>query len=391
VLRARDERVLLTGPRLWGAVLGLGVDQLVAWGVLYYAYTILAEPIARDLGVSRVVVAGAFSVSLLAAGWVGRHVGRVVDARGTRDTMRAGALVAPVAFAAIALATGPVTLVAVSVVLGAAQALCLYDPAFRTVVDWCAVEPTRSRALLLLTSIGGFASTVFLPLAAWLVGHHDWRAAVVVLALLLAIVLVPGRLVLPLPALARAPVPTTPAPALPSERMLAIGLVLHAVASTGVFVSLTWHLVERGDSVAEAAAIAGLAGAAQVPGRLLAGPLRRCIGPAAFLPWLMVVQALATLGVAVADGPIATVCVVALGGASGVVTLERAALLVERYGRETFGARQGRLSAATNTARAIAPFVVEAGHQRASYATMFGALAVSLAVAACACRAADHR
>jgi MFS family permease len=366
-------------------VLGLALDQLVAWGVLYYAYTILSEPIARDLGVSRLAVAGAFSICLLVSGWVGRRIGSILDARGTRGALRAGAIVGPIAFAAMVLARGPVSLVAAFALLGAAQALALYEPAFRTIVDWCTEARSRSRALLVLTSIGGFASTVFLPLTSWLVADHGWRASVLLLAALLAIVILPTRFLLPLPARGHARSATPRVPSLRSARMLALGLAMHSLASTGVFVYLTWYLVEQGEPLAAAAAIAGVAGAAQVPGRLLAGPLRRLVGSAAFLPSLLAVQAAALGGVILAGDTVATACLLILGAASGVMTLERAAVLVEWYGRETFGAHQGRMAAVTSPARAVSPFVVEAGHHFASFAAVFGALALVLALGAWTC------
>ena len=380
--------MLLTGPRLGAAVLGLSVDQLVAWGVLYYAYTILSQPIASDLGVSRLVVAAAFSVCLLVAGWVGRRLGPVLDARGTQQALRIGAILAPLAFAAIAGASGAVALVVTFALVGVAQALTLYEPAFRTIVDWCPEERARTRAMLLLTSIGGFASTIFLPLTSWLVVNHGWRTSVLVLAGLLAVVLIPSRFMLPTSKRGhpRAPIPSVPTPR--SARVLAVGLALHSLASTGVFVYLIWHLVERGQSLAGAAAVAGVAGAAQVPGRLLAAPLRRIVGPAGFLPLLLGIQAVALLGVVVGRGTPATACVLILGAASGMMTLERATVLVEWYGREAFGAHQGRLGSATSAARAASPFVVEAAHHVASYATVFGLLSVMLAAGALICTGA---
>jgi MFS family permease len=388
VLRARDVGVLLTARRRWGAVVVLSVDQLVAWGVLYYAYAILAQPIARDLGVSRLVVAGAFSVCLATAGWAGRRLGPVLDARGTRGALRAGAIAAPIVFAAIAAAGGAVTLVVGFAALGVVHAVALYEPAFRTIVAWCPDDRTRSRAMLVVTSVGGLASTVFLPVTAWLVSRHGWRASVVVLAVMLAVVLVPGRFTMPLPDRGAAPPGTRRAAAAASERWLAAGLALHALASTGVVVYLVGHLVERGAPVAAAAAIAGLAGAAQLPGRWLSGPLRRSVGAAAFLPGLVVVQAIALAGIASLAGPAATACVVVFGAANGVMTLERATVIVEWYGRASFGVVQGRLAAVTGTARAIAPFAVEAGHRLASYAVVFGALTAVLAAAAWMCRSA---
>lgn len=386
MLRAQPGHVLLSGRRLWISVAGLSVDQLVAWGVLYYAYTVLSAPIALDLGVSRVYVAAAFSVCLLVAGWCGRLLGPILDARGTRGALRAGAIGAPLAFAAIALVRSTPSLVAAFALLGVAQAVALYEPAFRTVVDWCDDERTRGRALLALTVTGGLASTVFLPLTGWLVAAQDWRNSVLVLAGILAVVLVPTRFLLALPRHGRAAARSAPSPR--SASRLGLGIAMHSFASSGVSIYLIWHLVERGDSLVAAAAIAGLAGASQIAGRLLAAPLRRAVGGNVFLPVLLAVQAAALLGVVLAHGKLATICILLFGAANGITTLERAAVLVEWYGRETFGAHQGRQAAAAGTARAIAPFLVEAGHLSASYAALFGLLCVVLALGAWICSSA---
>jgi MFS family permease len=379
---------LLSGRRLWAAVAGLSLDQLVAWGVLYYAYTVLSVPIAADLGVSRLHVAAAFSVCLLVAGWMGRHVGAVLDARGTRGSLRLGALLAPLVFAALALVADMASLVVAFALLGVVQALALYEPAFRTIVDWCPEERARSRAMLGLTIVGGFASTVFLPLTGWLLTQRSWRETVLVLAAGLAVVLVPTRFLLPLSSRGgpRAAVARLHAP--PSARRLAVGLALHSLASTGVFVYLMWHLMEQGASLGAAAGLAGLAGGAQGLGRLVSGPLRRAAGGGHFLPLLLLAQAVALLGVVALEGGAMTACVILFGAVSGVMTLERATVLIEWYGRATFGAHQGRLAAATSTARAVSPFLVEGGHVIASYAVVFGVLAGVLMLSAWVCQSA---
>ncbi len=366
----------------------MSVDQLVAWGVLYYAYTALSSPLALDLNVSRLHVAAAFSSCLLVAGWVGRLLGPVLDARGTRGALRAGAIFAPLAFASIALIGGFPSLLLAFALLGASHALTLYEPAFRTIADWCPDEATRAQAMLGLTIVGGFASAVFLPFTGWLVARYGWRESVLILAGVLMTVLLPARFLLPLPHRVDPQTPSDPVDASPSEGRLATALSLHSLASTGVFVYLMWHLVERGESLATAAAIAGLAGAAQVPGRILFGFLRRRVGYQSFLPLLLSVQAAALLGVAVVPGVISTTSIFVFGAANGMMTLERTTVLIEWYGRSTLGARQGRLAAATGTARAVSPFVVEAGHHIASYAVMFCILCLALAFGAWVCRSA---
>jgi MFS family permease len=380
----------LTGRRLFGAVGALSLDQLVAWGVLYYAYAVLSAPIAADLGVSRTAVAAAFSGCLLIAGWTARAIGPVLDERGTATLMRAGAVAGPFAFAALAAVGGLGGLVLVFAALGAVHAVALYEPAFRTLVDWCPVERQRARMTLLLTSVGGLASTVFLPLTGWLVERHGWRPAVALLSALLALVLIPVRFAVPLPrrhnAAAAPRIRLAEAPR--SATLLSIGLSLHALASTGAFISLLWFLVERGETAAAAAAIAGLAGAAQVPGRLVGGLLRRALGDRSILAVLLAAQAAGLLGAVVLGGPASIALIMLFGAASGMMTLERTTVLVDWYGRARFGAHQGRLSAATSTARAAAPFLVEAAHHLLSYRAAFAGLAAVLACAAWACAAA---
>ncbi|MBX3131703.1 MAG: MFS transporter [Polyangiaceae bacterium] len=380
--------MLLSGGRLWGAVAGLSVDQLVAWGILYYAYTVLSAPVALDLGVSRLQMAAAFSGCLLVAGWVGQFLGPFLDVYGTRYALRAGAIVAPLAFAAVALVDGMVSLVVAFALLGVAQALSLYEPAFRAIVDWCPDERERSRATLGLTLVGGFASAVFLPFTSWLLAHHGWRQVVLVLAGVLTLVLVPTRLLLPLTSRGHVQHRTSHAPVAPSVRRLAAGLALQSLASTGVFLYLMWQLVEQGEPVVAAAAVAGLAGAAQVPGRLLYGPLRRFVGGESLLPLLLGVQAAALLGIALTRGALALACILLFGAANGMMTLERATVLVGWYGRATFGAHQGHLVAATGMARALSPFVVELGHAVVSYAVVFGLLGAVLTLGAWACSSA---
>lgn len=382
MLRARPERLLLKPHRIWIAVAGLSLDQFVAWGVLYYAYVVLSAPIALDLRVTLLHVAAAFSICLLIAGWLGRSIGLLLDAHGTRGVLRAGALFAPLAFASIAAARDLVSLVLAFALVGGTQALALYEPAFRTLVDWCPHERSRARATLALTMVGGFASAVFLPLTGWLLTRYGWRETVLLLALFLAVVLIPTRFVLPLPRRAhvRSSIPHLHASR--SERRLSVCLALHALASTGVFIYLIGYLVERGDSFGAATTIAGVAGAAQVPGRLIAGPLRRVVGGATFLQVLLVTQAAAVFGFLATDGIVKIALLVVFGGASGMMTLERATVIVEWYGRSAFGLHQGRVASVTNTARALSPFVVEVGHRFVSYAIVFGMLGFVLAISA---------
>src|SRR5690348_13869173 len=75
--------------------------------------------------------------------------------------------------------------------MGIAMAMILYQPAFAAVVQW--FPRRRERALLTVTLAAGFASTIFMPVAAWLLAWIGWRAAVTTLAIFLAAVTIPAH------------------------------------------------------------------------------------------------------------------------------------------------------------------------------------------------------
>jgi MFS family permease len=70
--------------------------------------------------------------------------------------------------------------------IGLVMATVLYEPAFAVIAVW--FDRKRARALTALTLIARFSSTVFLPLAAWLIQVQGWRQALVSLAVILVAV-----------------------------------------------------------------------------------------------------------------------------------------------------------------------------------------------------------
>src|SRR5689334_12268675 len=68
-------------------VAALGAAQTLAWASSYYLPAILADAMATDIGVSRAVVYGAFSASLVISAVAGPAVGRAIDRRGGRGVL----------------------------------------------------------------------------------------------------------------------------------------------------------------------------------------------------------------------------------------------------------------------------------------------------------------
>ncbi len=377
------------------ATVAVATSQLVAWGTLYYAYAVLAPDLAAALGTTTRVIALAFSGTLVIAGLSAAPIGRRLDRVGARPVLLAGALLGPLALLAIAVSHDGRSLAVGFALLGVAQALALYEPAFQAIVEWFPHEDTRRRALLLVTTIAGFASTVFVPLIAALVLAYEWRVATALLAVVLAAVAIP--IALTLPDRPRATTMTAPPPGpiaaagpLRGTRRLRLAFALHAFVSTVVTVSLVWHLVESGVPMMRAALITGLLGAAQVPGRLLLAPLQRVVSDGWRLPVNFAVQACALLLVAFSGGALQIAGVIVLGAMSGAITLERAVVTVRWYGASRFGAASGSLAAGSLVGRALAPIAIELVHTVVGYDLALGGTAMLLAGAGLAFATADR-
>jgi MFS family permease len=361
----------------WASVVALSVDQLVAWGALYYAYGVLSVPIAEGLGVSAELVAGAFSFALLVSGVAALPLGRALDRDGARVVLLAGSIAGSAALATIAVAEHPAALFVAFGVLGFGHAAALYEPAIRAIVDWFPRPAERTRALLVLTSVGGFASTLFLPVTAWLLRDWGWRVALLVLAG--SVAAVGATVALSISPSRRRFTPRKErrflAPARGRADLVAVAFALQSLASTGVSVALVWFLVAGGRDLEGAAALAGLAGAAQVPGRLGLAVLQRVVSSGVRVPLLFVLQAcaIAALGADSEEGR--TVAVIVFGLAGGTMTIERATILSEWFRGEGFGTRSARVAFIGALARASSPYAVELLRGAFGFPATFGLLA----------------
>ena len=152
----------------------LCVTEIVSWGVLYYAFPVLAPTIAADTGWSIAAMTAAFSTGLVVSALVGIPVGRWLDRIGPRPVMTTGSVLAVPAVVGIAAAPTLPWFFAAWVLAGVAMAGTLYPPAFAALTRWWG--PRRVTALTALTLLAGLASTIFAPLTAALLAHLRWRA-----------------------------------------------------------------------------------------------------------------------------------------------------------------------------------------------------------------------
>jgi MFS family permease len=383
---AATGEVSRTGRRV--ALATLCVTQIVSWGVLYYAFPVLAGDITAATGWSTAAITAALSASQLVAALVGIPVGRRIDVHGPRGVMTAGSLLAVPAVVLVATAQNLAWFLAAWLVAGMAMGAVLYPPAFAALTRWHGPDPVR--ALTILTLAGGLASTVFAPLTAALAAHLDWRTTYLVLAAILAVVTIPAHwfgLRQPWPPRpAAGQVDSDPRHTARSGTFvaLAVALSLAALATFAAVINLVPLLTERGISTGAAAIALGLGGAGQVVGRLGYAAIVR--HTTVFARTVAIVGALAVTTAAL--GVLTTALALTLGAvvagmARGVFTLLQATAVTDRWGRRHYGHLTGLLSAPMTITMALAPFAGAAlAGLLGSYHTMFLVLGALAAVAA---------
>ena len=358
----------LSSAARWRVLVVLCVTEITSWGVLYYAFPVLAPTLARDTGWSISTVTAAFSGGLVVSALVGIPVGRLLDRHGPRWIMTAGSVIGVLAVVAIASAGSLPWFFATWLLAGVAQAAVLYPPAFAALTRWWGRD--RIRALTGLTLVAGLASTVFAPLTAALLDPLGWRGTYLVLAAILAVVTVPAHLFG-----LRGPWPEPVeddggAPAEDDDRtagsiarslpfvLLVIAVCLGAFTAFAVTVNQIPLLIERGMSISLAAWALGLGGVGQVLGRLGYTRLTRRAGVRGRTVLILGLLAATTLVLAVVPGPPLALIVAAMlaGAARGVYTLLQATALSDRWPSRFYGRLNGILTAPVMLAIAVSPW-----------------------------------
>jgi MFS family permease len=387
----------LEGTDLRRVVTVLCVTEIVSWGVLFYAFTVLADAIRDREGWPLTHVVAVFTVAQLVAAGVGLWVGRRLDRHGPRLVMTGGSIVGVVSVVLIAVAPSLPLFAAAWVLAGVAMSATLYPPAFATLNHWAGAR--RVRALTAVTLVAGFASTVFAPLTAILLAAGSWRSTYLLLAVPLAVTIPLHWFGL------KAPWAFDPAageggdeaeaqPSIEPVRrefwMLAVALTLGGFCIYAVVVNLVPLLTDGGLTVGEAAVALGIGGAGQVAGRLVYAPL---VARLPVRPRTMAVLgagALTTLALALSAGSFLVACAAsfAAGTARGIFTLIQATAVADRWGTRAVGARTAVLSGGVMAASAFAPwFGTLLAELTGGFTTAFVVLALLGVVAAALIRA----
>jgi MFS family permease len=356
-------------PRARAIAWSLAVTQTIGYGVLFYAYAVVTLPMEAELGWSRADTSGAFSLGLLLAGAAAWPIGRFVDRHGARGLLTVGSVAGGAAVLGWSYVTTLLQLHLVQAAIGLILAAVTYEVAFAVIARWFPRE-RRIRALLIVTTLAGLASTIFVPLTQALVDGVGWRAALRVLAAVLWLGTVPLHALV-----VRRPPDDDPADEVRGEpsrtegdawrsgpfwwltsafaldRMIAVAIGAHAVPL----------LLERGHPPALVATVAGAIGVLQVAGRLIFAPATRHASLALLTVATFGVRAASLAAVAWLPGLTGLIAFAGLYGLSnGAATLARAGLVAETFGPRHYGAINGGMTTAVALTQTIAPLAVGA-------------------------------
>jgi predicted MFS family arabinose efflux permease len=380
-------------------VAALAVTQTVGYGTLYYAFAVFLTPLATDLHITTTAVTGTFTASVLVSAALAVPVGRWLDRHGGRALMTGGSLLGVLMLVAWSQVDSLWQLYAVQIGIGVASAASLYEAAFAVIIAWH-TPAARANALLALTVVAGFASTIFLPLTGWLVDHHGRRTALLVLAAILALLTVPlhALAIRPAPRTTRESVPTTGSAPVSmktvlSDRvfwLLAVSFTANMAAISIVTVHLVAALTSWGHTPTFAAGTAGLFGILSVAGRLATTGLQRRYRTSSVVAALFAVQALAVGSLPfVGHHAVAVIAAVTgFGLGFGVAAIAKPVLLAERYDTRRYATIAGMIVVPMTIAKAGAPLAGAALHTATgTYTGVLLATAVLCALAAVALRA----
>ncbi|SJZ43417.1 Sugar phosphate permease [Enhydrobacter aerosaccus] len=380
---------------LW--VLSLG--QLITWGLVYYTFPLFVAPMEKELGWSRNELYGALSGGLLVAGLCSIPVGAWIDRGHGRVLMTGGSLLAAILMFAWSRTQSLPVFYVIWLGLGACQSVTLYEPAFAVITR--VFGPRYRQAILVMTFVGGLASTFGIPFSQFLIERIEWRPTLVVLAgINLAVAVCIHWLFVPGPAEEAVPIAHVPPAAAGTSRKSPLAVAVRMPAFWGLvvafagyglaFSAMSFHLIplleERRVSIGVVMAIIALIGPMQVVGRvlLMAGQRHITTIQLGALIYFAFPISMAMLASGIREVYALILFAIVYGVANGLVTILRGMAVPEFIGPEGYGVVTGALTMPTNMMRAAGPLMASLAWSLFGGYTpvLWGLAAIMLAAAA---------
>lgn len=175
----------------WVIVAAGGLLGCVAIGAMF-SLPVFLRPMSQDTGWSVTGISTAMTIGFLAMAAASMVWGGLSDRFGPRVVVLTGSAVLAASLA-LASRSGSLTefQLLFGLLVGAATA-AVFAPMMACVTGW--FDTQRGLAVSLVSAGMGMAPMTMAPLAAWLVTIHDWRTAMLIMAGIAAVLMIPAAL-----------------------------------------------------------------------------------------------------------------------------------------------------------------------------------------------------
>ena len=309
---ADREETMVDAQYRWVIVTAGGLLGCLAIGAIF-SLPVFLMPISRDTGWTVTGISSAMTFGFLAMAFASMAWGSLSDRWGPRPVVLAGSVLLS---AGLMLASSATSLIwfqlSFGVIAGAAAA-AIFAPMMACVTGW--FDTRRSLAVSLVSAGMGMAPMTMSPLAAWLVSLYDWRTSLQIIAVLVAVLMIPVAFLV-----RRAPALADEASSASADDNDNQSMSLRQVLTSPQFITLTltnffccathsgpiFHTVSYavtcGIPMIAAVSIYSVEGLAGMGGRVVFGLLGDRFGAKQILVLGLLVQAFGALGYIFAQG-----------------------------------------------------------------------------------------
>lgn len=172
----------------WWIVGASFVIALYAGGVIFYGFTAFFEPIARDMGWSYTQVSLAASLRGMEMGILSPFIGVLVDRLGPRKVIFSGGTATAMGLAVLSATTSLPMFYAAFGLMAIGMSACTMTVLMTAIANWFRRKIGTATGL----AICGFGfSGLLVPLIAQLISTYEWRTAALILAVGMAVIVLP--------------------------------------------------------------------------------------------------------------------------------------------------------------------------------------------------------
>jgi len=349
------------------AVWALALGQTLGYACMFYIFAALIVHWQADLGWGKTTFALGPLLAILISAALAPAMGRLVDRGFGPEALTTGAIMGGIALVWLAWVQTPAGWLAAWALIGLAQAAALYETCFAFLIRRLAGQ-ARS-AIIRVTLVAGFASTLAFPLFDAVARSAGWRVSALVAAGVMLGVMAPLhyfgarriRRLAPAPELRPPVVRGAIRRAILTRNFLILASLMAVVSLNHWMVTsyLVPIFIAQGAGTGLAVLAAATIGPAQVVGRLFLMRFETRIGNRAATLATLAMLGIAALVLMLGGLHPAFILIYTSlqGAAMGVMTILRPVLIADTMGQENYGTIAGAAQAPALVAGAIAPML----------------------------------